>query len=86
VIPEIQQSICSSSRRKTVNDILLHLDNAPARNSRLSLEKIESAKAKRAAHLSCSRVPAPSGFFLGFLKEKFHATLFTTSDDLLSAI
>jgi hypothetical protein len=47
VIPDIQQAICSSSGRKTLKGILLHLDNAPRRNSQLSSEKIESAKAQR---------------------------------------
>jgi hypothetical protein len=51
VILDNQQSICSSSPRKTLKGILLHLDNARAHNSRLSSEKIESAKAQRVPHL-----------------------------------
>jgi hypothetical protein len=42
--------ICSSSRRKTLNNILLRPDNARDYNSRLSSEKIESAKAQRVPH------------------------------------
>jgi hypothetical protein len=34
----------------TLKTMLLHLDNAPARNSRLSSENIESAKAQRVPH------------------------------------
>jgi hypothetical protein len=49
-IPDIQQDICSSSRMKTLKDILLHLENAGAHNSRLSSEKIESARAERVPH------------------------------------
>jgi hypothetical protein len=52
VIPDIhiQQNICSSSRSKTLKDILLHLDNAPAHNSRLSSEKLAFAKAQSVTH------------------------------------
>jgi hypothetical protein len=50
VIPHIQQNICSSSRRKSLKDILLHLDKATAHNLRPSSEKIESAKAQRVPH------------------------------------
>jgi hypothetical protein len=50
VILDIQQSICSSIRRKPLKGILWHLDNAPAHNSRLSSDKIESAKAQRVPH------------------------------------
>jgi hypothetical protein len=51
VIPDIQQRICSSSQENTEwYSILLHLDNAPDHNSRLSSEIIESAKAQRVPH------------------------------------
>jgi hypothetical protein len=58
VIPEIQQSICSSSRRETLKPIRLHLANAPAHNSRLSSEKIESANAQRVPY-PCYRPAQP---------------------------
>jgi hypothetical protein len=50
IIPDIQQNICSSSRRNILKAILLHLGNAPAHNSQLSSENIESAKAQRGLH------------------------------------
>jgi hypothetical protein len=46
----INQYICSSSRRKTLKEILLDLDNAPAHNSRVSSGKIESTQAHRVSH------------------------------------
>jgi hypothetical protein len=49
-IPDIHQRISSSSRRKSLQEIFLDFDNAPAHNSRLSSENIESAKAQRAPH------------------------------------
>jgi hypothetical protein len=86
-LPGIQQNICSSSRRKTLNGILLHRDNEPALNSRLSSEKIESAKAQRWPHPPYGSDPAPSDFFLfGYLKEKLCGTSFTTSEDQIFAI
>jgi hypothetical protein len=50
VIPDFQQNICSSSRRKPLKGILLHLDNATVHNSQFSSEKIESAKTQRVLH------------------------------------
>jgi hypothetical protein len=67
--------------------ILLHLDNAPAHNSRLSSEEIESVKAQRVLHPLYRQDLAPSDFFLfGYLKEKLCGTSFTMSDDLIFAI
>jgi histone-lysine N-methyltransferase SETMAR len=87
VIPDIQQNICSSSRRKTSNHILLHLETASAHNSRLSSKKIESANAQRVPHTPYNPDLAPSHFFLiGSLNEKLSGTSFTTSDDLIVAI
>jgi hypothetical protein len=64
----------------------LHLDNAPDRDSRLSSEKIESAKAQRVRHLHYDPDRAPSDFFLfGYMKEKLLGTSLTTSDDLIFA-
>jgi hypothetical protein len=75
------------SRRKTLTDILLHLINAVAHNSRLSLEKIESPNAQKALYPPCRRDPAQSGFFLfGYLKEKLCETSSTPNDDRICAI
>jgi hypothetical protein len=46
-IPDIQQRMCSSSHTQPLKRILLHLNNASTHNSRLSSEKMESAKAQR---------------------------------------
>jgi hypothetical protein len=80
----------ASAHRATENtegySILLHLDNAPDRDSRLSSEKIESAKAQRVPHLHYNPDRAPSDFFLfGDMKEKLIGTSLTTSDDLTFA-
>jgi hypothetical protein len=75
VFLDIQQNICSLSRRKALNDIILHLSNASAHNSRLSSEIIEFAKVQRLPHPHYSSDQAPSDFFLfGFLKEQFRET------------
>jgi hypothetical protein len=87
VIPDIQQHICSSSRNKTLKDVLLHLDNARAHDSRLSPETIKFPKAKRAAHPRYGPDLVPSDFFLfGYLKEKHDGTSFTPRGDLIFAI
>jgi hypothetical protein len=46
VIPDIQQNVCSSSRRKTLNGILLHLENASTGNSRLSSKRLNRQNPK----------------------------------------
>jgi hypothetical protein len=52
------------------DSILLHLDNAPAHNSRLSSEMIKSVKAQRVPYPRYRSDRAPSDFFLfGCLKE-----------------
>jgi hypothetical protein len=82
LILDIQQHNCPSSHKMTLKGILLHLRNAPAPNSRLSSEKIESAKAQRVPHPSHDPDPTPIDFFLfDYLKENFRRTSFTTSDD-----
>jgi hypothetical protein len=87
VIPDIQQSVCLSNRRKTLKGILLHPGNASVHNSRPSSEKIESAKLPIVPHPPDGPDQAPSDFFhFGYLKEKLGATSFTTSDDLIFAV
>jgi hypothetical protein len=87
VIPDIQQNICSSSRRKTLNDSLLHLDNAKAHNSRFCSEKSESATAQRVPHPLYGPDGAPSDFLLfGSLKEEFLGMSLTWSDDFIFPI
>jgi hypothetical protein len=86
LIPDIQQNSCSSSRRKRLNDILWHLENAVAHNTRLFSETIESVTAQRVPHPSDGPDPAPNSFFLfGYLKEKLRGTLFASSDDVIFA-
>jgi hypothetical protein len=80
----------ASAHRATENteaySILLHLDNAPNRDSRLSSEKIESATAQRVPHLHYNPDRAPSDFFLfGNMKEKLRGISFTARDDLIFA-
>jgi hypothetical protein len=86
-----QISSKTSGHRATENtewySILLRLDNASDRDSRLSSEKIESAKAQRVPHLRYNPDRAPSNFFLfGYMKEKLRGTSFTARDDLIFAI
>jgi hypothetical protein len=64
----------------------VHLDNAPAHNSRLDSEKRESAKTHRIWHARYSPDLAPSDFFLfGYRKEQLRGTLFTTGNDPIFA-
>jgi histone-lysine N-methyltransferase SETMAR len=87
VIPDIRQNIYSSSRIKTLKDILLHLDNAPVHNSRLSSEKIESTNPQRMPHPPYGPDRVPSDFFLfSYLRETLRRRSFSTSDDLIFAI
>jgi hypothetical protein len=87
VIPDIQENICTSSNRKTLKNVLLHLHNAPAHNSRLYSEMIESAKTQRVPHPLYSPNETPRNFFLfGYLKVKHRGISFSTIDDLIFAI
>jgi hypothetical protein len=73
--------------QKTLKGILLHLEHAPAHNSRLSSEKIESGKVQRVPHPLYSPDVTPNDFFLfRYLKDKLRGTLFTRSDDLIFAM
>jgi hypothetical protein len=84
VIPDIQQTICSSIRSKTLKDIVLHLGNSPTHNSRLSSENIEFSAVQRVPHPFDGPDLAPSEFFLfGYLKEKLRGTSLTASEDFI---
>jgi histone-lysine N-methyltransferase SETMAR len=87
VIPSLIADITSRGRRKTLKGFMVHMDNAPAHNSRRSQERIEATKAKRLPHPAYSPDLAPSDFFLfGYLKEKLTDISCTNRDELKSAI
>jgi hypothetical protein len=87
VIPDIQQNMCPSIRRRTLKGIILRLGNATVQNSPLYSGKIESAKVPRVHHPHYSPDPAPRNFFLfGYAKENIRITSFTMNGDRVFAI
>jgi transposase len=87
VIPELVQNICSSSRRKSLKGMYIHLDNARPHNSRRATECLSRTKAKRVPHPAYSPDLAPSDFFLfGFLKTKLQEYDIPDRETLKSAI
>ena len=63
------------------------MDNARPHNAKISVEALESIKAKRVEHPPYSPDLAPSVFFrFGVLKEKLSGSSFSRSEDLISKI
>jgi transposase len=87
VLPSLVGNITSHSRRKTLQNFLIHLDNARPHNSGLSRECLEATKAKRMPHPAYSPDLAPSDFFLfGYVKGKLTDYQCETRDELKAAI
>jgi len=87
VVPNLRSEICTQRRRRTLRGIVIHMDNARPHNAKISVEALESIKAKRVEHPPYSPDLAPSDFFLfGVLKEKLSGSSFSSSEDLISKI
>jgi hypothetical protein len=100
IIPDIQQNICSSGRRKTLNNILLHLASCILHLASCILtmqqliicdvlqKALNPQKPKEAASTFWPSPDRPrSDFFLfSYLKEKLRGRSFPTSHDLIFAI
>jgi transposase len=87
VMPGIIGDITSHSRRKTLKNFFLHMDNATPHNSKQSQECIQASRAQRLPHPAYSPDLAPSDFFLfGYLKEKLTDFPCATREQLKIAI
>jgi hypothetical protein len=87
VVPDLMEHICQESRRKTLRDILVYLDNARPHNSRKSEATLTATKAPRIYALAHSPDLSPSEFFLfGMFKEQMSGTSYSSPDELISAI
>jgi histone-lysine N-methyltransferase SETMAR len=84
VIPDMEVNLLRGTRKKTLRDYLLHLDNAPAHNSEMSKERIAKSKLTRVPHPAYSPDLAPSDFFLfGYMKERQKGKMFKDTEALL---
>jgi histone-lysine N-methyltransferase SETMAR len=87
VFPSIESELLSRGRRKTLKGFYLHLDNAPAHNSKRSTSKIMESRMCRAPHPAYSPDIAPSDFFLlGYIKQKLKGEAFHDTESLLMRI
>jgi hypothetical protein len=64
VLSDIKRNLCDGKRKKTPRGVCLHLDNAPAHNTKRSRQEIARTKAIRVVHPAHSPDAAPSDFFL----------------------
>jgi hypothetical protein len=86
VVPDLAESVCQESRRKTLRGIMVHLDNAQPHNSRKSEAAVAATKARRIYALAYSPALSPSDFFFGIFKVQMLGTSYSSPDELLSAI
>jgi hypothetical protein len=87
VVPDLVEPLCQESRRKTFGGVMSHLDNARPHNSRKSQAALSVAKPRRIPAPTYSPDLSQSDFFLfGMLKERMLGTLYSSTDELISAI
>jgi hypothetical protein len=87
ILSSFVENITSQSRLKTLNNILIHLDNARAQNSSLRQDCLEATKVKRLSHPPYNPNLAPSDFFLvGYIKGKLDDYQCNRRDELKAAI
>jgi hypothetical protein len=78
VVPHVQTNFCSGTRRKRRKCWTVHLDNAPAHNSKRSQETLEATGTIRMPHYAYSPDLVPRDFCLfGNLKEKLQSVAVT---------
>jgi hypothetical protein len=87
VVPDFQRNISDSGQRKTLKEILLHLGNSRAHNSRGSVEVVEKPLTQRMTDPVSSPDFAPSDFVLfGKPKLVFKGNTVSDLNELLSLI
>jgi hypothetical protein len=87
VVPDLVEHVCQESRRQTLRDIMIHLDNARPHNSRKSEAAVTATKARRIPDPASSPDLSPIDFLpFGMLKERMSGTSHSPPDKLISAI
>jgi hypothetical protein len=87
VVPDLVEQVCSESRRKMLRGTVSHLDNARLHNSRENKAALIATKARRIPAPAYNPDLSPSDFFLfGMLKERMSGALYSSPDNLISAI
>jgi hypothetical protein len=87
VLLDIEENLCDGKRRRTLQGVCLHLDNAPAHNAKWLRQEITRTKATRVVHRVYSPDAAPSNFFLfSYLKGETAGFTANSFADILSDI
>jgi hypothetical protein len=87
VVPDLVEHVCRESRQKTLQGMMIHLDNARPHNSRKSEAALTVTKARRILAPAYSPDLSPSDFFpFGMLKDRMSGTSSSSPDALISAI
>jgi hypothetical protein len=68
VVSDLVESICSHSRRKTLKDIMVYLNNGYPHNSKKSTECLEQFRIRRVPHPDHGTDLAPNDFFFKYVK------------------
>jgi hypothetical protein len=86
VAQSLVESICSQSRRRSLKDLYVHLDNARPHSSRQPNDCLQAIKAPWMAQPACSPDAAPSHFFpFGLPKQQIQGFHFSDRETLKSA-
>jgi hypothetical protein len=84
---DLVENICGYSRRKIMNDIMVHLDKARLHNLKKSAECLEQFHTRRVSHPAYSPDLAPSDFFFfGSVKSKMPGLAIRSREDLICEI
>jgi hypothetical protein len=87
IMLNLVENFCAQSRRRTLKNIFVHLDNACLHNSRQSCEYLEGFRARKIPHPAYSPDLDLSYFFLfGYLKIKLATTVIRSREKLISII
>jgi hypothetical protein len=87
VVTDLVEHICQESRRKTLRGIMVYLDNIRPHNGRKSDAALTATKARRIPATVYVPDLSPSHLFLfGMIKERMSRTLYSSPDELISAI
>jgi hypothetical protein len=80
VVPDLVELVCQESRRKTLRELMVHLDNTRLRNNRKSQATLIATKGCRIHTPAYSPDLSPSDFFLfGMLKERISGMLYSSA-------
>jgi hypothetical protein len=87
VLPDIERNLCDCKRKKKLPGVYLHLNHAPAHNTKRLWQEITRTKVTRVLHPAYSHDAAPSDFFLfGSLKGEIAGFTANSPADILSEI